>query len=319
MQEASRPGDEPLPEGDPREWRRPAALFLLLLAFSAVRPSVLVGLPFALMVLALPIRRPMALLLAGAMVFFSLLGPERTGIWYAERGWAVLLGGWFAALTLRWPATRFLTRALMAVAGAAGVALAFGFAAPGSLSVLDWGMAERLREGVTTALAAVRVLQGGAETLSPALVTTVYQAAETQAHLFPALLALGSVASLGVAWWLYVRVGLGVRGALAPLKDFRFNDQLVWLFIAGLLVLVISPGEGWMRAGANAVVFMGAMYALRGAAVVLFINGGISVLGVIAVALGLLFVAPIILAGALVIGLGDTWLDLRARAGSRTA
>ena len=34
----------------------------------------------------------------------------------------------------------------------------------------------------------------------------------------------------------------------------------------------------------------------------------------IGLALGLIFLPPVILMGALVIGLGDTWLDLRARA-----
>jgi hypothetical protein len=61
------------------------------------------------------------------------------------------------------------------------------------------------------------------------------------------------------------------------------------------------------------VVFMGALYALRGVAVVLFLAGGVSLLGGIFLALGLLLVAPVLMTGAFVIGLGDTWLDLRAR------
>lgn len=305
-------------EGDARDWRRAAGLLLLLLIFSAVRPSVLVGLPFVVLVMALPVRRPLVLLVAALAALLALAGAERSGLWYAERGWAVLVGGWFAALSLRWPTAPFVSRALGAVAGAAAVSASFFGARPGAWSVLDWTVAERLRAGVATAMQAMALLRGD-DVVTATLVTTVYQAAETQAHLFPALLGLASMAGLGVAWWMYVRLGTGAPGALAPLGRFRFNDQLVWLFLAGLVLVVLGPGEGWNRAGSNALLFMGALYALRGAAVVRAVSGGVSVLGWVALAMGLLFLAPVILMSALFIGLGDTWLDLRARVESRAA
>ena len=68
------------------------------------------------------------------------------------------------------------------------------------------------------------------------------------------------------------------------------------------------------RTGWNAVAFMGALYALRGAAVVAFFGGGQTLFGLLALAVALILVAPVVLTGALVIGLGDTWLDLRGRA-----
>jgi hypothetical protein len=305
-------------DADSREWRRAAGLLVLLLAFSAVRPAVLIGLPFILMVMALPVRRPVALLVAAGLALLALTGAERGGLWYAERGWAVIVGGWFAAATLRWPGSGFMARALGSVGGGAAVCAAFFAVRPGTWSVFDWTVSERLRSGIATALQAIAVLQGG-DALAPSVVTTVYQAADTQVYLFPALLGLVSVAALGVAWWMYVRIGLGVHGALGPTRGFRFNDQLVWLFLGGLLLVVSAPGEAWTRTGSNAVVFMGGLYVLRGAAVVLFVNGGISVLGGILLAFGLLFLAPVILMGALFTGLGDTWLDLRAKVGSRTA
>lgn len=305
--------------GDPGEWRRPAALFLLMLAFSTIRPTVLIGLPLILMALALPVRRSGVLILSAVVAVLVLTGLQRDGLWYAERGWAVLLGGSFVAISLRRPAMRFTGRAVAAVAGAAAFTAAFMAVRPGAWGVLDWSVAERSRTGVANALAALRSLQGGGETLSPALVATVQQATEAQVQLFPALVGLASVAGLGVAWWAYVRMGLGARGALGPLQRFRFNDHLVWIFIAGLGLLLAGAGEVWTRAGSNAVVFMGALYAVRGAAVVLFVNGGISLLGMVALAFGLVFLAPVILIGALFIGLGDTWLDLRAKVRSRTA
>lgn len=306
------------PAGGSGEWKRAAALFLLLLAFSSVGPMVLVGLPLVVLTLALPVKRSGLLLLAALIAALALTSAQRDGLWYAERGWAVLVGGSFAAVTLRRPAMRFIGRAMTAVLGAALFAATFMVVRPGSWSVLDWTVADRMQSGVAATMAALRSLQGGQELLSPAVTAAVRQATEVQILLFPAMLGLASIAGLGVAWWAYVRLGLGRSGGLGPLKGFAFNDHLVWLFIGGLVLLVAGLGEAGTRAGSNAVVFMGMLYALRGAAVVLFVNGGISVLGMIALALGLFFLAPVILIGALFIGLGDTWLDLRAKAASRT-
>jgi hypothetical protein len=101
---------------------------------------------------------------------------------------------------------------------------------------------------------------------------------------------------------------------LGALKEFRFNDQLVWILILGLLAVLGSSGL-IARFGTNAVVFMGTLYALRGVAVVLFLTGGFSLFGGILLLVGFFLVAPFFLFGAFIIGLGDTWLDLRTRAG----
>jgi hypothetical protein len=77
---------------------------------------------------------------------------------------------------------------------------------------------------------------------------------------------------------------------------------------------VLGGGDQWTRVGTNAVVFMVALYALRGVGVVLGVRGGLSPLGWVLVGLGLVFAAPALLTGAFLVGLGDTWLDLRARA-----
>jgi hypothetical protein len=144
------------------------------------------------------------------------------------------------------------------------------------------------------------------------MVTALYAAAESQIKVFPATIALATLAALAVAWWLYVRMAHGDDQGLLPLREFRFNDQLVWLFICGLGLMLLGKGQV-ERAGWNAMWFMSALYALRGAAVVSFFGGGQSPASALLLALGLLFLPPVILMGALVIGLGDTWMDLRAR------
>lgn len=297
-----------------RSWLRPAGLFLLALAFGIFEPRVLVGLPYLLLVLVLPGRSLPAVALGAFAALLVFGGTGREGLWYVERGWAIVLGGWFLALTLRWPGAGFTARALGAVAGGGAVVATLFAVRPGAWSVLDWLVRDRMRSGMSGALEALRAVRGEDSPVPERLVESIYQTVEVQAEIYPALVALASVAALGVAWWLWVRFARGEADGLAPIREFRFNDQLVWLFIAGLVPLVTEVGAVWTQVGSNALVFMGALYALRGVAVVVFFNGGVSLLGALVLAMGLLFIAPVILAGALVIGLGDTWLDLRERA-----
>jgi hypothetical protein len=306
--------DAPTPRVRGRGWLRALALFLIAisLVFLMARPSVLVGIPYVLMAVALPVRRWPAYTV-GMFTAVLVLTGNRDGLWWVERGWALLVAGWFVALTLRWPSSRFLSRALGAVAGAAAVALPVVALREGGWGLLDWQVGERLRAGWATFLAAAQSRPQG-EPLAPAVVEALYRMGEAQADLFPALAALGSLAGLGVAWWVYQRVAHDSDEGLLPLSEFRFNDHLVWVFVLGLSLTLFEGGDGLRRAGANAVVFMGALYAMRGAAVVSFFGGGQSPFGLFLLVLALILVPPVVLAGALVIGLCDTWLDMRGRA-----
>lgn len=300
--------------GTNREWPRVLALVLFLVSTSALSPFALVAGPFILLLMGMPVRRRTALL-AGALVAAVLLlrDPGTDGVWYLERAWAVLAGGFFVALCRFLPGQRLTHRALGAVAGAGAVAGLLFLVRPGAWSVVDWAVRDRVTSGVAQALALLRAVQGS-EAVPPELEASIYRTVEIQADLFPALVGLTTLAALGVAWWGYSRLALGRRGALAPVREFRFEDQLVWVFIGGLLLLAVTGGEGWTRVGSNTLVFMGALYALRGAAVFLFLNGGLTLLGGILLAIGILFMAPILGSVAVLIGLGDTWLEFRAKA-----
>ena len=60
---------------------------------------------------------------------------------------------------------------------------------------------------------------------------------------------------------------------------------------------------------------MGGLYALRGLAVFVFLVGGAPTLfTVIFGVLAAIFLYPLVLTAAVLVGLGDTWLDVRARA-----
>jgi hypothetical protein len=59
---------------------------------------------------------------------------------------------------------------------------------------------------------------------------------------------------------------------------------------------------------------MGGLYAMRGAGVLLFFSGGLTVFGFLFLVVGMLFLSPVLISGALLlVGLGDTWLDLRSK------
>ena len=152
------------------------------------------------------------------------------------------------------------------------------------------------------------------EAYSAAGLNVAYEWTAQLGRLFPALLGLSSLSGLAVAWWAYVRLSSGSGLGLGPLRDFRFNDHLVWLLLIGLALLVFGAGEGWTSGGGNAVVFMGGLYAMRGAAVLLFLSGGVTGLGFLFLLVGMLFLWPVLIPGALLLGVGDTWLDLRSKA-----
>lgn len=294
-------------------WRRGLVLFILATALSISGSFPLVVVPFVMLAITMGTRRLGVTLLAGIGMVLVFGGAVREGVWYLERGWAILLAGWFVAITLHWPSSRFLERALAATLGAFAVsALVIGSRVEG-WATLDWTVRRSLLDGVDAALEGMRLMLGDAGP-SEALVMAVVETAEWQGELFPALLGLSSVAALGAAWWLYMRLAWGNDRGLGPLRDFRFNDHLVWVFIAGFAVLVMGPGESWARAGTNTVVFMGALYAVRGAAVVAFLTGGLSFVSGLLLAVAMMFVGPLVIGGALIIGLGDTWLDVRTRA-----
>jgi hypothetical protein len=141
----------------------------------------------------------------------------------------------------------------------------------------------------------------------------VRRTAERSPALFPALLALETLAALALAWALYHRVGRARIGApLARLREFRFDDQFIWGLVSGLALLVV-PGLALLHGlGANLLVFFGALYALRGAGVALFFLAPGRLMMVVLVGVSVLFAgaAGVIFVG---LGLGDTWLDWRRR------
>ncbi len=296
--------------GGRREWFRAVGLMCATGSFSVVNPGLLIAIPFALLVIFRPPRTMLAVVLAGLGVTFAVAGAPTSGLWYVERGWALLLGGCFVALSIRWPEGRFLGRGLGAVLGTfLGMGLLFGVR-PGDWSVVDWAVRSRIENTVSAMLQSVRVSMGP-EAVPEGFEAQLLETLALQSFIFPALLGLASLSALGCAWFIFRKVGRRQGEALRPVGEFRFNDQLVWILILGFIALLVSSGT-LERIGVNTVVFMGALYALRGAGVVLAL-GEFSVFGWLLLGVVFLILAPFCIMGAAFIGVGDIWFDLRKR------
>ena len=289
------------------DWLRAGVLCILVLLTSTARPSVLVAVPFLLLAGTNAFR---GYAISGATliaIIIVMVGPYDS-MWYLERGWALLLGGCFFGLSIARPKMKTSDRALEAVFGALVLGTILMTLMSGAWNILDWVISDRVRATVAQVIAL-----GGSEGLAPALITALYQTADIQILIFPALTALASMSALLLSWWLFIFFSGRSEEAFGPVKDFRFNDHLIWMLVVGLFLLFTRWSEPLQRLGSNAVVFIGALCAVRGAAVIVFITGGFSVLGYAMTLLGLVIVTPIVLGGAVLIGIADIYLDFRKR------
>ncbi|MBI1810028.1 MAG: DUF2232 domain-containing protein, partial [Gemmatimonadetes bacterium] len=247
-------------------------------------------------------------------------------------GWALVLGASFGALSLRRAAHAppFFPRALSALgvtlllAGAAVLAAPGGptqtrteataeFSRRADAALRDWNTMTATPEWKQFVTA-----NPTADSLAQQMTAQIQATPAASVTLFPAMLALESLAALALAWALYHRFGRARLGPpLARVRDFRFSDQLVWGLVAGL-ALVVVPGFAPLRAvGANLLMFFGAIYALRGMGVALYFLAPGRWLMVLLVGFSLLFY-NVVGVLALGLGLGDTWLDWRRRARPKT-
>lgn len=285
------------------------------LLVSPISPLLLVLIPLGLMLVALRPDDVPALLTGVALLALAFLsgGPTRGTEWFAHRSWPMLLGSGFVVSTLLLRHSTLLARSLGAV-GTAAVAVAMaGLLRPYVVAGLDGWMGEQIQ------LAAVVLLQWshGAATspeVAESIGTAILRWADIQREIYPALLALASLPALAIGWYVLGRL-TGRPEAPAPAREFRFSDHLVWLFAAGLALFVLAPAGLAERLGANAAVFMAALYVVRGGAVIgwLLTTAGATAWAWMLLAFASLLLYPVLLGAAFVFGIGDTWLDVRKR------
>lgn len=296
-------------------WGTALCLALAVVFLSALDALPLVLVPLSLIMLTVAVEHRWRWLLAGlflGLMGLSLVAPPLGEI---SRAWALLLGGAFLLLSIWRPGWGVLPRALLAV----GVALCVGgawVAASGDWQSLDALVREHLLAVSDRTFQVARERSPDSPWIGE-LAAAARQMAGLQADLFVGLLALQSVAALALGSWLVSRMRREPIAAfiIRPWKEFRFNDQLVWLLIGGIALALFPMGALATRLGYNAVLFMAALYALRGVGVFLFLSVGASSLFMIVFGtLAAIFLYPLILGAAILVGLGDTWLDVRGRA-----
>lgn len=275
----------------------PLTLLLLLSRPRTLREWLWIGISVAaaLLMLRMPATladrtiRASGAFFTGAFVMSSLLGiPSLFRRTLFSVGLTTgAIAGWFAVLGLHW--TDLIV----------------------SVRQWQWAALRAVRPDLPDAPPAGAGIGGG-----PAAEAAAQFAAgiDATAHLFPALLAIVATGGGWLAWLWYHRVAARPIGRPAPLfREFRFSDHLVWaVVVAGALALA-PLAEGWQVAGSNLLVYLLALYAGRGLAVI----QTALVPAPFALALLLTIVAvpllPLAVVVCTLIGLADTWLDLRRR------
>ena len=274
---------------------------------TAMDRLAVVGIPVGVYLLAFQWRRPLSAVLGVACLVFLLAGtiaaPQPGAAQW--RAWGLLIGGGFVVATALGRDRGLFVRALVGVVIAAAVVSLAGLVRPEILTNLDGRITSQYNQFFFLMEMGLRELES-AQPMADAL-------RQVTSAVYPALIGLASMGALCIASYVANRMD-GVEAALAPLRAFRFSDHLAWGLVVGLALLVI-PAGGWaVRAGANVVVFMAGLYVFRGLAVLAWLGTTVVASGWwIAVWLfaAVLFY-PVTIGTALVMGLSDTWLDLRS-------
>ncbi|MFV1986608.1 MAG: hypothetical protein ACC682_04980 [Gemmatimonadota bacterium] len=270
----------------------------------------LIGIPIGIYLIAFQWRRPFSLVFGLALLMVLLVGfrgdPEPGA--YLWRGWGLLIGGGFVVATALAPDRGLFNRALSGLVIAMAVVAVIALVRPEALESLDGRITAQYNQFFL--LVEMGAERWGGAREATALLRTISIA------VYPAMIALASVSALCIASYLARLLG-GGEAALTPLGSFRFNDYLAWSLIVGLVLLVAPVGAWGVRAGGNIVMFMGGLYVMRGLAVLVWLRTTMVSSGrwiAVWLVAAVLFY-PVTLGTALVMGLSDTWLDLRSGLG----
>ena len=331
------------PAPDRRSWRRLAlglgafALAPLLPAMRAIVPIEQTILLLAAVVAACALvgwknggRLSLAVVWVAiaALLIASPAGPPGSPYDWMARGWTLLLAASFGLVSIVIGAEAFFPRALSALAVATSLGFALVLVSPGGPGRVGNAMASELNRRNDQSIAYLRRVSEQPEwkemvERSPSLGRMTADNEILLASIprwstivMPALLALESLAALALGWALFHRMSTVPLGPpLGKLRDFRFNDHLVWGVAVGASIYLLQAFSEGRNAGLNLLVFFGFLYVLRGLGILAWLSRT-RALTFMLVALAI-FAWPLVTALAFGLGLGDTWLDLRARASAK--
>ncbi len=141
---------------------------------------------------------------------------------------------------------------------------------------------------------------------------------------FPALLLLSTLAALLLAWQWHARIARRPLGApLGPFREFRFADQWVWGLVLALIIWAVPKLAAFKWAAVNLGLVLGALYVLRGTAIVVAVAAAVGVPGWMlaagaAVSGALVVPVFVLVPGLWTLGVFDTWLAFRQRRFTRS-
>lgn len=290
-----------------------------MIAFTLFAPALL-ALPLAGLLLA---SRPRSAREVGLATFSATIA-----------GWWMVQGGDIADQVLRAAAlmatslfvvasttTRasVVHRALGSLAGAAaGVVTAFVLLG-GSWGELRWTVQRRVGFAAREAWGNwwANVAQASDTAMLQQMERGFDAVVRFMADYYPAGIAIELLAAFALATALLHRIaGQPVGTPLGRLRDFRFSEHLGWAAAVPLAILILPKLSVVKIAAGNVLLVTGSLYALRGIGVAAFgmtaMGGGGVTLG-LALALAVVFMLPVVGAGAIVLGVLDAGLDLRRR------
>ncbi|HYK09308.1 MAG TPA: DUF2232 domain-containing protein [Gemmatimonadales bacterium] len=261
-----------------------------------------------------------AALVIGLLALGALVAPRES-----PSGAVIAVFQLFAAVAfvvMAWSAPGpFLPRATAALAwsGASAVVLAWMLNGADTWGLLAW---DTLRE---TSFALRSTFEVMSIDSAVGTLADMYGKFEPLVRFFstarPALAILSGYGALAVGWQWHIRAAEKPLGpALRPFREFRLADGAVWGVIAAAIAWILSGDVPGLRVAAlNIGLILGALYVLRGAAVVGAAAAIVAVpawVQALAVFSGVLF-APATAPSLCVLGVSDTWLEFRRRLESR--
>ena len=254
------------------------------------------------------------------------------------RGWTLVLAGAFGLVCLFGARRPFFQRSMVALAVSLALALIMSLLGPVSGASMNRALHDELARRNSETMGTLNSFIGQYPKEWNEIVSRIPQVGELPAEtekqltvlaqagegIFPSLLALESVVALAIAWSVYHRLSRTRLGPpLAQLREFRFNDQLVWGLIVGLAIVFLPMLAPARVLGRNLLVFFSAIYAIRGLGVLSWFTapGTLAVTATVGFAmlwwpvLNAIAALGFLLLGiaAFGLGLGDTWADWRNR------
>jgi hypothetical protein len=241
------------------------------------------------------------------------------------RAWGLLVGGAFGVVCVAGGRGPLFSRALNAAGLALVGAVIFAGAAALSLGAMEQVFAQEFASrNAATANELARwlpavgsVFPGAGEWAATRSLALSQASSALAAPLVPARLVLEALAACALAWSLYHRLSRTRLGPpLSSLRTFTFGHGLVWALVAGgaLVAVPALHGSGAAILGANMVVLVGALFALRGAGVAAWFIPIRRTAAQFASCVAALALAPVTVPAAVGLGVADNWLDWRGLA-----